>query len=143
MATSNNNGYVVHPPTRSQSAKIDELIDSISTQVQSLANLATDLYEKGKRRQIVIRNLDDAVVLEIPLNGVIIGSVLLTMMMRLRWVVLVSLVTLFGRFYVTIEQIDETLEAEPDEITETETAVERPKRTRRATASTNAKRLEA
>ena len=137
MTNADNNGNNGHhaAPTR-----MDALLDTVATQSQQVEHVVADLIAESSRRQLVIRNLDDAVILEVPLNGVIVGSLVLTIMMRLRWVVVLALLTLFGRFYVTIERV-EAAQADQDEAQGAEAATATPKRTRRP--SSKSQRLEA
>ena len=97
MTNADNNGHHAAP------TRMDAILDTVATQGQQAEHIVADLIAESSRRQLVIRNLDDAVILEVPLNGVIVGSIVLTIMMRLRWVVVLALLTLFGRFYITIE----------------------------------------
>ncbi|MBX3081979.1 MAG: DUF4342 domain-containing protein [Anaerolineae bacterium] len=131
-ASHNGNGYESSPAATT----MDSILHTVTEQGQGVATVVERLIDESSRRQLVIRNLDDAVVLEVPLNGVIIGSVLLTMMMRLRWVVVVALLTMFGRFYITIEPVETATE---DEQADAQTTAA-PKRNRRR--ASQAPRLE-
>jgi hypothetical protein len=136
MTNTNHNGHAASP------TRMDDIVETVTTQSRNVGHIISDLYDESSHRQLVIRNLDDAVILEVPLNGVIIGSLVLTAMMRLRWVIVLALLTLFGRFYITIEQIDETADANQADEESAEALAVPTKRPRRRVASTKSKRLE-
>ena len=136
MSTPSHNGNGYQPSA--VNSTMDAIINSVTQQGQGVATLVERLIDESAQRRLVIRNLDDAVVLEVPLTSVIVGSVLLTFMMRLRWVVVVAVLTLFGRFYITIEPF-ETADTSNQSEEQTSAA---PKRNRRRSSS-QAPRLEA